>query len=154
MPLHPLTIVLANCLWLAAASCSPPVTHPPTAALDYVELRGEDGWYLRVHGDGSGSLTHRQHPTHHLDYPVRTFVPGPLVDLSKRCSELVAPDQTYYSLTYYRSSRDLLGHCDYGREAIITEAFTTAIASMQLAVDDEDSERACRMLRRAWLAAR
>lgn len=153
MPIHPLTIALVNCLWLAA-SCGPSITHSPTAVLDYVELRGDDGWYLRVHGDGSGSLTHRQHPTHHLDYPVQTFDPGPLVGLSKRCGDSRLAVESYYSLTYYRASRDVLRHCTCGQEESITAAFTTAIASMQLAVDDEDSERACRMLRRVWLAAR
>lgn len=148
---QPLFFALSLCLITACGSSPNPTS---TAALDYVELRGDDGWYLRVHGDGSGSLTHRQHPTHHLDYPAHTFDPLPLLRLGGHCIGQRLTSSGCYTLTRYRAARDQLLHCSCTKERAATAAFTTAVARMQWAVDDESSERACRMLRRAWLVAR
>ena len=138
--------------------CGSSATHPATSPLDYVELQTPDGWYLRVRGDGSGSLTHRQHPLHHLDYPTGTFQTGELFQTAaqvggrgRRCG--VGQAAGSYRLEHYRARQDttLRQLCMAGR--IPQHAMHTAIARMQSAVDDLSSERSCRMLRRTWLAA-
>ncbi len=47
----------AALLLLLSSACGQPIAQPRTSPLDYAELRGNDGWYLRVHGDGSGTST-------------------------------------------------------------------------------------------------
>jgi len=51
--------------------CSGPATAIPLADLDYVEVQNHTGWILRIHGDGGGSLSHKQLPAHHLHYPAQ-----------------------------------------------------------------------------------
>ncbi len=139
-------------LLLLHCTCGPPVTQSLFSPLDYAELRGNDGWRLRVHGDGSGTLTHRQHPRHHLDYPAHTFELAGMVQLAARCHGKY-PSGGTFSLTTYHAKRDQTRHCRGTAGAALDAAMATAIADMQLAVDDVRSERACRMLRRVWLAA-
>jgi hypothetical protein len=125
----------------------------PLSALDYVILTSDDGWRLRIHGDGSGTLTHRQHPLHHLDYPARTFELRGLLRAGEQCRS-VRPATGCYELKTYRSRTDRETYCKCGGGPGARESMTVAIARMQTAVDDVQSERACRMLRRAWLVAR
>jgi hypothetical protein len=125
----------------------------PLSVLDYAILRAEDGWRLRIHGDGSGTLTHRQYPHHHLDYPARTFELHKLLRTERSC-DTVRPATGCYELETYRARGDREYHCGCSGAKATREAMTVAIAQMQTAVDDVPSERACRMLRRAWLAAR
>ena len=137
-------------LLLLLYACGQTLAKSRTSPLDYAELNRHDGWNLRIHGDGSGSLTHRQYPHHHLDYPLQTF------DLSAIRRELVpctapADSQSCYSLTYYRSAADRTLNCRCATAAPLDAAMTTAVASMQLTVDDPGSEWSCRMLRRVWL---
>ena len=134
-------------------ACGQTIAKSRTSPLDYAELNRNDGWYLRVHGDGSGSLTHRQYPHHHLDYPQQTFDLAQIRQAVLPCYT-AADTQSGYSLTYYRSSADRTFHCSCAPAAILDQTMTTAIASMQLTVEDSDSERSCRMLRRVWMAAR
>ena len=151
MPIPPpLLRIPFLCLLLGCGPGRPANTPSP---LDYVEISGQDGWYLRVHGDGSGTLTHRQHPTHHLEYPPVTFDLPPLLRMSNRCRSTGDP-LSFYRLVQYRSLGDRTRTCHCAGEPRIEQALATAIANMQLAVDDAGSERACRMLRRTWLAAR
>ncbi|WP_420458781.1 hypothetical protein [Neolewinella sp.] len=145
----PTPALLAGLLLLLGCAHS----QPPTSAspLDYLELDTPDGWQLRVHGDGSGTLTHRQHPLHHLDYPARTFPSGTPSGRGRRCR----PDRGvagYYQVHYYLARQDSAYSCATD-SATVQQLMHTAIARMQLAVDDAGSERACRMLRRTWLAA-
>ncbi len=101
----------AALLLLLSSACGQPIAQPRTSPLDYAELRGNDGWYLRVHGDGSGTST------------------------------------------VYQSASDLTSRCRSTVGGPLDAAMATAMARMQLAVDDVRSERSCRMLRRAWLAS-
>ncbi|CAH1000745.1 hypothetical protein LEM8419_01863 [Neolewinella maritima] len=142
-----LTGLLLPLLW-----CCGPVSHSPVSPLDYLELRTPDGWSLRVHGDGSGSLTHRQHPLHHLDYPARTFSTRLFPGRGRRCR--AAPTgSACYALSFYAARGDSTLHCDCVTGQEPQALMRTAITHMQLAVDDAGSERSCRMLRRTWLAA-
>ena len=147
----PTPALLAGLLLPFLLSCGH--SRPPAAAspLDYVELRTPDGWHLRVHGDGSGTLTHRQHPLHHLDYPSHTFPLGTHSGRGRRCKtgRGAASD---YRVHYYFARPDSTHACA-GDSAAAQQLMHTAITRMQLAVDDAGSERACRMLRRTWLAA-
>lgn len=153
MPHAPLIGAL---LLLTLSDCGDPrrTVDGQPSPLDFVELDGGDGWKLVVYGDGSGSLTHRQYPTHHLDYPVATFELGKLIP---RASRSCRPDPggraDCYRLRYHRANRKDK-RCDCMDRSEAETAFTRAIARMQIAVDDGGSKPACRMLRRAWLAAR
>ncbi len=142
----PLLFLLLHC------TCGPPDGPALVSPLDYAELRGNDGWRLRVHGDGSGTLSHRQHPRHHLSYPSRTFELAGMVRLAARCGVDRQAGGTF-SLTAYHAKRDQSRHCRRIAAPPLDAAMATAIADMQLAVDDVRSARACRVLRRAWLAA-
>ncbi|MGB3799498.1 MAG: hypothetical protein WA952_06750 [Lewinella sp.] len=140
-------------LLLLLYACGQSIAKSRTSPLDYAELSRNDGWLLRVHGDGSGSLTHRQYPHHHLDYPLQTFDLAQIRGAALPCYS-VADTGNCYSLTYYRSRADHTEQCACAPPAPLDQAMNTAIASMQLTVDDPGSERSCRMLRRVWLAAR
>ena len=140
----------AGLLLLILTACGPPAAQPSSYPLDTAELQGNDGWQLRIHGDGSGTLRHRQHPLHHLDYPARTFDLRTLERAVARCGCDTAEG---FDLRYYqaRTDREIFCHCR--DTSLLNNAMATAIAHMQAAVDDEISERSCRMLRRAWLVA-
>ncbi|MCP9237440.1 hypothetical protein [Lewinella sp. JB7] len=150
MPATPLLI--GPLLIFLFAGCGPVVVGPGFPPLDYAEIRGNDGWRLRIHGDGSGSLTHRQYPRHHLSYPVGSFALLPVVGIADTCTE-AAGESAGFRLSYYRSRTNTTVNCRRTSDPALTHALETAIARMPWAVDDEDSERSCRMLRRAWLAA-
>ncbi|WP_116127261.1 hypothetical protein [Lewinella sp. IMCC34183] len=137
-------------LFLLFAACGPPAVQPYPYPLDAAELRGNDGWRLSIHGDGSGSLRHRQFPLHHLDYPPRTFDLRALARAAAHCDRDTA---TGFSLAYYSARSDREWQCACGDTMLLNAAMTTAIDRMQLAVDDAVSERSCRMLRRAWLVS-
>ena len=144
----PTPALLVGLLLLGCAhSQSPTATSP----LDYVELDTPDGWHLRVHGDGSGTLTHRQHPLHHLDYPAHTFSLSPHLGRGRRC-EVSRAAVDNYRIHYYLAQVDSTHACA-GDSATARQLMHTAIARMQLAVDDAGSEQACRTLRRTWLVA-
>ena len=150
--MHTALPLLATFLLLLGSACGQPIAQSRTSPLDYAELRGNDGWYLKVHGDGSGTLTHRQHPLHHLDYPARTFeLPG-IVRVAAGCGGDRSASGPY-ALTVYHSASDQTHSCRSIAGSALDEAMAMAIANMQLAVDDVRSERSCRMLRRAWLAS-
>ncbi|PPK87132.1 hypothetical protein CLV84_0066 [Neolewinella xylanilytica] len=140
-------------LLLLLYACGQPIAKSRTSPLDYAELSRNDGWYLRVHGDGSGSLTHRQYPHHHLEYPLQTFDLARVRAVAVPCHTTVDTGSCYH-LTYYRSAADRILTCSCAPSAPLDEAMTTAIANMQTAVDNPSSERSCRMLRRVWLASR
>ncbi len=140
-------------LLLFLTTCGQSLAKSRTSPLDYAELSRNDGWYLRIHGDGSGTLTHRQYPQHHLDYPLQTFDLGGIQKAALPCISS-SDTQSCYSLTYYRSAADRTQTCSCAPSGPLDEAMNTAIANMQLTVDDQGSERSCRMLRRVWLAAR
>ncbi|WP_198664950.1 hypothetical protein [Lewinella sp. IMCC34191] len=140
-------------LLLMLYACGQSIAKSRTSPLDYAELSRNDGWLLRVHGDGSGSLTHRQYPHHHLDYPLQTFDLSILRPVAQACQP-GSDTASCYNLTYYRSAADRTRSCSCASSAPLDEAMNTAIANMQLTVDDPGSERSCRMLRRVWLAAR
>ena len=140
-------------LLLFLYACGQSMAKSRTSPLDYAELNRNDGWYLRIHGDGSGSLTHRQYPHHRLNYPLQTFDLARIRKASLPCRPAVDTG-SYYNLTYYRSAADLTHTCSCAPVAALDEAMGTAIANMQLTVDDPGSEHSCRMLRREWMAAR
>ncbi len=142
------TLLTGLLLLLGCAHSQPPTSASP---LDYVELDTPDGWHLRVHGDGSGTLTHRQHPLHHLDYPSHTFPLSSHFGRGRRCTA-GGGTAGNYQVHYYFARPDSTHACA-GDSAAAQQLMHTAIAQMQLAVDDPGSERACRMLRRTWLAA-
>ena len=148
-----MTIARTSCgtlLLLLLYACGQTVAQSRTSPLDYAELNRHDGWTLRIHGDGSGSLTHRQHPHHHLDYPLQTF---DLSAIRRALNPCRAPtDSTFcYRVTYYRAAADRTVSCGCTEPAIPDAAMNSAIAGMQQTVDDPGSERSCRMLRRVWL---
>ena len=136
---------------LLLLGCAHPQPSPSASPLDYVELDTPDGWHLRVHGDGSGTITHRQHPLHHLDYPAHTFPLSTHLGRGRRC-EVSRAAVDDYRIYHYLARTDSTRVCA-GDSATARQLMHTAIARMQLAVDDAGSERACRMLRRTWLAA-
>ena len=81
-PFRPLLCGLLFGILPGLFACTGGLAPAPTARyspLDYVELATDNDWRLRVHGDGSGSLTHRQYPRHHLHYPAATFTYAPLL---------------------------------------------------------------------------
>ena len=147
----PTPALLAGLLLPFLLSCGP--SRPPTSPspLDYAELHTPDGWHLRVRGDGSGTLTHRQHPLHHLDYPALTFSSVTHFGRGCRC-EVSRGAAGYYRIHYYFARPDSTHYCA-GDSTTAQQLMHTAIARMQLAVDDVGSERSCRMLRRTWLVA-
>ena len=153
--------LLCALLVLAYSGCSSSVAQSTPSPLDYVELHTPDGWQLRVHGDGSGSLTHRQYPLHHLDYPGHTFQTASLFASAAQTAgrgrtdgyQGAALSSQGYQLSYYRARQDSLYRGRHLTGKVPQHAMHTAISRMQLAVDDASSERSCRMLRRAWLVA-
>lgn len=136
-------------LLLLLTACSPPAEAAFPSPLDVAEVHAGDGWQLRIHGDGSGTLRHRHYPLHHLDYPTQTFDAGGLSRAATRCA---AAPCTGYQLSYYSARRDQETRCGCADSTVLNAAMTTAITRMQLTVDDAVSERSCRMLRRAWFA--
>ena len=148
----PTVRLLAGLLLPVLCACGHGLTHSTASPLDYLELETPDGWHLRVHGDGSGSLTHRQHPLHHLDYPAHTFSADALSGRGRRCNERTEA-AACYRMSHYASRQDTVRYCNCESSQLPQQLMRTAITHMQLAVDDAGSERSCRMLRRTWLAA-
>lgn len=132
--------------------CGPQVAPVSLSPLDYAEIVGEDGWRLRVNGDGSGTLTHRQHPLHHLDYPPATFRSNRAKGLKARCRK--GQFTGCLGITFYRARADQTTTCPCVAEQWPIDYMVLALENMQAAVDDASSHKACRMLRRTWLAAR
>ena len=148
-----MTIARTSCgtlLLLLLYACGQTIAQSRTSPLDYAELNRHDGWTLRIHGDGSGSLTHRQYPHHHLDYPLQTFDLSSIRLALTPCRAAI-DSATCYRVTYYRSVADRTVSCGCADAGAPDAAMTTAIAGMQGTVDDPGSERSCRMLRRVWL---
>ena len=139
-------------LVLVGTACDPPWERPAAADLDFLEVVDHSGWRLRVHGDGGGSLTHRQLPTHHLHYPAATFTVGPGRELTRRCRGTVSTP-VCTQLRYYDSARDRTATCPCAPGDWAATLMATAIARMDVAVDAGASPRSCRMLRRRWLAS-
>lgn len=63
--------VLGSCV--LALNRSHPATDLPADPFAVRKIRHENDWQLSVYGDGSGTLSHRQYPGYHLDYPLQTF---------------------------------------------------------------------------------
>ena len=149
-----MTIARTSCgilLLLLLYACGQTIAQSRTSPLDYAELNRHDGWTLRIHGDGSGSLTHRQYPHHHLDYPLHTFDLSAIWRAVSPCRTPALDSALCYRVSYYRSAADRTVSCGCAGPAAPDAAMTAAIAGMQLTVDDPGSERSCRMLRRVWL---
>jgi hypothetical protein len=132
--------------------CSGPATAVPLADLDYVEVINQTGWVLLIHGDGGGSLSHKQLPAHHLHYPAMTFVAEPARRLAKRCRGKTDSPVCAY-LSFYNSGNNKLTVCDCAPGGWAAAIMVQAIDQMQYAVDAGGSERSCRMLQRQWLAS-
>ncbi|MBC6996165.1 hypothetical protein QWY85_05050 [Neolewinella lacunae] len=148
---NPLPPALVLLLFVAACGRSAP-GHPPLE-LDFVEIEDHSGWFLRIHGDGSGSLGHEQLPAHHLHYPLGTFNPRPARRLAEKCAgQGQTPVCT--TLRYYVALEDATIACPCTPGTWSAEMMQRALQNMQLAVDAGASERSCRMLRRQWLALR
>lgn len=135
------------------SGCGGPATAIPLAELDYAEVENQTGWTLRLHGDGSGSLSHVQLPTYHLHYPAMTFDASPARQLTSRCKGK-NENPVCITISFYASRTDELTECRCAPGTWPTRIMEQAIAEMQEAVDAGGSERSCRMLRRQWLAAR
>ena len=138
---------------LLLLGCEPAPTPDGTDDLDHAEIVTPTGWRLRIYGDGSATLTHRQYPAHHLDYPAATFYPAPARRLVRDCRHS-APNVLCSRLEYYHARRDRSTHCGCAVGGWVTATMDAALRNMQVAVDDRGSERSCRMLRRAWLVSR
>ncbi len=150
MPIHYFPVLLLPVFLL---HCGGPATALPLAELDYAEVENHTGWTLRLHGDGSGSLSHEQLPAYHLHYPVGTFDPRPARQLVQRCRTRQVPPVCVV-IRYYFSLEDETQICPCAPGDWPAELMEQAIDQMQHAVDAGGSERSCRMLRRRWLASR
>ncbi len=134
-------------------ACEPALSRGEVEDLDYAEITTPTGWRLRINGDGSATLTHRQYPTHHLDYPLETFYPAPARRIVSRCRHS-APNSLCSRLEYYSAADNRSTRCGCSVRGWVEATMEEALRNMQVAVDDLGSERSCRMLRREWLAQR
>jgi len=140
-------------LAFAFLNCSGPATAVPLTDLDYVEVKDHTGWVLRIHGDGGGSLTHKQLPAHHLHYPAATFAPGPGRRITRNCrGKNESP--VCVRLRFYDALADELIQCTCAPGTWTTTVMEQAIREMEYAVDAGGSELSCRVLRRQWIASR
>lgn len=150
MPIHFYALLLLPVFLL---HCGGPATVLPLSELDYAEVENHTGWTLRLHGDGSGSLSHEQLPTYHLHYPSHTFDASPARSLVQRCKgKKEAP--VCVLVRFYSSTEDVTKICRCASGSWPGDIMEQAISQMQRAVDAGASERSCRMLRRRWLASR
>lgn len=149
MTIRPLLL----CLLVSGCAGNPPLADTPMRDLDFVEINDASGWRLRIHGDGGGSLSHKQLPAYHLHYPAQTFVGGPGRGLTERCRGTVS-SPVCVRLRYYDAATDRTLRCDCAPGDWAETTVEQAIADMPLAVEAGGDERSCRMLRRRWLAAR
>ncbi len=152
---HPMTIHYFASLISAFAllHCSGPATAVPLADLDYVEVKNQTGWVLRIHGDGGGRLTHKQLPAHHLHYPAETFVPGPGRQIASKCrGKNESP--VCVRLRFYDALADDLTECPCAPGSWTTTIMEQAISQMEYAVDAGGSEASSRVLRKQWIASR
>lgn len=140
-------------LAFALLHCSGPATAVPLADLDYVEVKNHTGWVLRIHGDGGGSLTHKQLPAHYLHYPAETFVPGPGRQIARKCRGK-NENPVCVNLRFYDALADDLTECDCAPGSWTTAIMEQAISQMEYAVDAGGSETSCRVLRKWWIASR
>lgn len=150
MPVRYFTAVL---FVFALMHCSGPATAVPLADLDYVEVQNHTGWVLRIHGDGGGSLSHRQLPAHHLHYPALTFAPEPGRQAALKCRGR-SEEPVCVTVTYYNARTNKLNECRCTPGSWPAAIMQQAISQMQYAVDAGGSERSCRMLLRQWVASR
>jgi hypothetical protein len=133
--------------------CSGTATTLPLADLDYVEVKNHTGWILRIHGDGGGSLSHKQLPVHHLHYPAQTFAPEPGRQAALKCR---GRNQRPICVTvgYYDARRNKVTECRCAPGSWTLSIMKRAIEQMQYAVDAGGSERSCRVFLRQWTASR
>jgi hypothetical protein len=133
--------------------CSSPATALPLEDLDYVEVQNHTGWVLRIHGDGGGSLSHKQLPAHHLHYPAQAFAPEPGRQAALKCS---GRNQSPICVTvgYYDASMNKITECRCAPGSWTSAIMQQAIGQMQYAVDAGGSERSCRVFLRQWIASR
>ena len=146
----PVTVVLFTALLFG---CGQRADAVHANELDYAEIITPIGWRLRINGDGSGTLTHRQYPAHHLHYPRETFYPAPARRIVSRCGNN-GPRHACSRLEYYEALRDRSRRCGCADHNWVRITVEEALRNMQVAVEDEGSLRSCRMLRREWLASR
>lgn len=145
--------LLVLVLFVSGCAGSGPVPGGPLSDLDVVEITDFSGWRLRIHGDGGGSLSHKQLPAYHLHYPAGTFAGGPGRELALRCrGKVLTP--VCVQLTYYEARTDRTVACGCAPGDWSVRMVEQAIDDMELAVEAGADERSCRILRRQWLAAR
>lgn len=133
--------------------CSGPATAIPLADLDYVEVKNHTGWILRIHGDGGGSLSHKQLPAHHLHYPAQTFVPEPGRQAALKCRGR-SDEPICVTVGYYNARSNKISQCRCAPGSWTVAIMEQAISQMQYAVDAGGSERSCRVFLRQWIASR
>ncbi len=133
--------------------CSGPATAIPLADLDYVEVKNHTGWMLRIHGDGGGSLSHKQLPAHHLHYPAQTFIPEPGRQAALKCRGQ-SDEPICITVAYYNASSNKITECRCAPGSWTARIMEQAIGQMQYAVDAGGSERSCRVFLRQWIASR
>ncbi|TXF89425.1 hypothetical protein FUA23_10690 [Neolewinella aurantiaca] len=150
MPIHRLTAIL---FVYTLMHCSGPASAIPLSDLDYIEIENHTGWVLRIHGDGGGSLSHKQLPAHYLHYPAQTFSPTPGRQIALRCrGRSLSP--VCVLVSYYDASVNSVSVCRCSPGGWPGAIMEQAISQMQYAVDAGGSERSCRMLMRKWIASR
>jgi len=133
--------------------CSGPATAIPLADLDYVEVQNHTGWILRIHGDGGGSLSHKQLPAHHLHYPALAFAPEPGREAALKCRGRT-DEPICVTVSYYDASSNKITECRCAPGSWTVSIMEQAIGQMHYAVDAGGSERSCRVFLRQWIASR